>query len=484
MRTEPKLLGIDPVKDAPLLEGGRYGTREMCDIWGTDTNTYLAVMEAQSIGLGVLDELYPDLVPRKYIDALVKTANFEHVNPDRIRELEAKGEHDVIAINTAWGEAADQIEHGASAYVGFVRTSADSTETGKAIRCMHSLQVYSRSLENLRDILLEKTVEWINIPFMDQTHFYDALPTVAGRPFSFYAETLQSDLDFIKFIHNFSLMAKWADATGNHHAAVSAGINGIALQEAYAKRLGLRCMNAPAQVPSREFNADVVYALARTAMTLSALGEFIARGRGDDMNVFQKKKKKRKKGSSSMPHKDAKNGNPTAEEQAESFGHYMLGVLTTTVSSIKFRYGRDLSGSASDRLTLGASFKFGDHVTRRLADVVYWLSLNEGRSLERLARSYGVTTSSQVLTYLLASEGQPISREYAHDLIGQLATKAYNERRQFLDVLLGNDEISTRLSQDQIQRISDSQQYIGQSKEIIRMNYGRMLRQRTFPATL
>ncbi len=476
-------LGIDPVRDAPLLLEGRYGTREMCDIWGTDANTYAAIMDAQVAGLDVLEKIAPGKIPEKYREALRRTANLEHVNPDKVREMEAKGEHDVIAVNTVWGEVADRIEPGSSAVVGFIRTSADSTETGKAVRCMRSLQKYAGSLENLRDILLEKSVEWSDRPFMDQTHLYDALPTVAGRPFSYYAEVLQSDLDFIRFIHNFSLLAKWADATGNHHSALTAGIDGMKLQEEYARHLGLRCMTAPAQVPAREFNADIIYALARTGMTLSTIGEYIARGRGDDMDVFRYERPKRKKGSSAMPHKDAKNGNPTTEEQAESLGHYMLGTLVTAVASVKFRYGRDLSGSASDRIIIGGSFKFSDHVARRLADVVYWLELNDGRSLERLGRSYGVVTSPQVLTYLVdpATQAEPMSREHAHDLLGALASRAYHEKCQFLDILLGNDVVRSRLDESQIREVADTQKYIGQSREIIAANYQALHGRATFP---
>ena len=483
-RTQPRKRGIDTVADAPRLLEGRYGTKEMCDIWGTDANTYDAVMQAQVAGLHVIDEIYPGKIPKRYIDALTRTANLEDVNPDRVRELEAKGEHDVIAINTAWGEAANKIEPSSSSVINFIRTSADSTETAKAVRCMASFKVYAGSVENLRDIMLEKTVEWIDMPFMDVTHLYDALPTVAGRPFSFYAEMLQSDLDFIRMVHDFSLVAKWADATGNHHAATTAGIDGMKLQEAYAKRLGMSCMTAPAQIPGREFNADIIYALARTGMTLSNIGQFIAWGRSDDVDVFEYSRPKRKKGSSAMPHKDAKNGNPTAEEQAESLGHEMLGKLTTAVASIKFRYARDLSGSASDRLDIGPAYKFSDHVARGLADVAYWLKLKNGRSLERLARSHGLTTAAQLMTYLVDPENtsRPMPRSEAHDLVGEIATRAYNEQRPFLHVLADYPDVRERFDIDTLERAADASRYIGQSREIIRANFERLHGRTTFPA--
>ena len=484
--TQPRKANVHMIRDAPLLLEGRYGTREMCDIWGNDANTYVAIMQAQVEGLPVLNQLSPGLIPEKCIDALRQTANLDSVDSAHVRELEASGSHDVVAINTAWGEAADKITPGASSVTNFLRTSADSTETAKAMRCKKSFEVLAESVENLRDIALEKSLEWMDDPYMDQTHFYDALPTVAGRPFSFYAEMLQSDLDFVAFVYTNSLFAKWADATGNHHSATTVGINGMRLQDDYAKHLGLRCMTAPAQLPGREYNADIMYALARTSGTLANLGRYIRKGRGDDSAVFVLKKPGKAKGSSAMPHKDIKGGNPIAEEQAGSLLHVMAGKMVTAIETIPFDYGRDLEGSASDRLDVGPAFKFVDHVTRRLAEVVYYLNLDKARSLDRINRTYGTVTSEQVMTYLLDPRlaREPMSRHAAHDLLGKLAKQAYDDRAPFFEVLERNLEIACRVDPNIIRQITNPIKYIGQSREIIQRNYDDLHGRKTFSHTL
>ena len=479
--TEPRPRGVDDIRDAAVLLEGRYGTKEMCAIWGTDADTYLAIMEAQVSGLEVLDRLYPGEIPSQYIDALRRTANFEMVNPGRIRELEASTGHDVIAIHNVWGEAADKICPGASSLINYIRTSADSTETAKALRCRRSLEVFAGSVENPRDITLEKSVEWIDHPWMDQTHLYDALPTVAGRPLSFFAEMLQSNLDFMRFVYDSSLIAKWSDATGNSHSASSAGIDGLRLQREYADSLGLGYMTAPAQIPGREFNADVMYALARTSGTLSNMGYNIALWFGDDADLLIDTNPRKRKGSTAMPHKDRKGGNRTAEEQAESLLSEMIGKMATAISGIKFRYGRDLGGSASDRLDIGPSFKFSDHVARRMASVVYHLELDVERSRERIGRTYGIVTSPQVLTYLVdPSSPNPMGREEAHDIMGQLATKAYNEKRPFHEVLRDDIRVASRIPYETLVNITNPFDYVGQSREIVTANYDSMHGLRTF----
>jgi adenylosuccinate lyase len=143
-------------------------------------------------------------------------------------------------------------------------------------------------------------------------------------------------------VYENSLMGKWGDATGNNHSANSVGMDGIALEEEYCRKLGIGHMDASAQVPAREYIADVAFVLARNAETMGNLAHYIRMGRGDDSGIFVIPRGK-KKGSSTMPHKDAKGGNPTVEEQTESYANEMRGALMTSISSCRIDYARDLT---------------------------------------------------------------------------------------------------------------------------------------------
>jgi adenylosuccinate lyase len=479
--TKPKQRNIDPVKDAHKLVEGRYGTGEMCNIWGPEA-TFENVMAVQPPGLKAINNItMPKRIDEKYIIALEKAANLESTRPERIREIEALGGHDVIAIGTAYGEAADLIEPGSSSYINYLRTSADSTETAKAIQCKHAYHVLADSIENLRDITLEKSMEWIEKPYMDQTHLLDAQPTVAGRPLSFFAEMLQSDLDVLKFFHDNSLVCKWADATGNHHAAEAAEIDGMLLQQLYADKLDLNCMTAPAQTPGREYISDIVYSITRAAGTVANLARYIRMGRGMDRGVFYVTSPG-KKGSAAMPHKDASGGNPDTEEQAEGFLKILAGDVSSELNSIVFDYGRDLSGSAMDRIILGNSFKLSDDITRKIARIVYKMELNEARSLDRINRTYGIVTSGKLVTYLVdpTKTKNPMARTRAHDLCGDLSIIAYKEKRPYFEVLCENDEITSRIGKSDLREITDPSKYVGFSSQIIEKNYAAYHKKKTF----
>src|SRR3989344_6439033 len=192
------------------LAAGRYGTYEMVQIWGPE-KTFEYSLQVQGQAAMTLSRLHPDVIPSEHAQEIYGKANLQHVPASRIRELEEKGGHDVIAINTALEEA---VTAAAAAHINKAKTSADTTQPARVLQLKASLEVIAEYAENLRDILIERALEWDNYLHMDNTHLFDALPTVAGRPFSHYAEMLQSGLNLLKFVYDNSIKGKWADATG------------------------------------------------------------------------------------------------------------------------------------------------------------------------------------------------------------------------------------------------------------------------------
>lgn len=461
-KTKPLDRNVKDV-DPNQLCHGRYGTGEIVSVFGPK-QLVRDILHVQAESSQTLSRINSDLVPQQYADEISNAV--DNVDYDRVKELEAEYRHDIIAINKALQE---QVSDEAGSVIHLARTSADPTESATAIQYQKGLEIICGSLENLRDIVLETSLNWKNIPHMDQTHNYDALPTVAGRPFSFYAEMLQSDLEFLEFVYSHSIRGKWGDATGNHHSATDLGLDGVELQKAYCERLKIGYMDAPAQIVGREFKMDVLYTLARIGTTVDNLAHYIRWGKSHDVNLFYNMGKKGK-GSSTMPHKDAVGGNPIAEEQAGASRGIAVGALNAAITTAVFSYARDLTASASNRIIFEDAFKMSDHLIRRISQVVYSLGIDTNRAEERFERTYGVTTAQRVMNALVSCD-DPMPRSEAHDLCGELATKAFDEEQPFLGYLLAEPEVKKRLSDQKIMDLTETKNFIGQSKEIIKTVY-------------
>jgi len=467
LNTEPRLLKPEGTElDPKDLAAGRYGTYETVQIWGAEQTMDLQLL-VQGQASKTLSKLHPDIVPPEHAEEIYSKANLKHVNPERVRELEAKTGHDIIAVNTALEE---QLSPEARVHVNKLKTSGDTTQPTRALQIKSSLEVMAESVENLRDIVLERAEEWIELPHMDTSHLYDALPTVAGRPFAHYGEMLQSGLDLLKFAYNHSIKGKWGDATGNHHSANAMGVDGIALEEKYCEDLKIGHMIAPAQIPGLEFEADVFFVLARLGETMNNIARYVALGKSDDVGIFVDTNPKKRKGSSGMPHKDAKGGNPTAEEQVMSLRNYLMGNMVTGLANCQMAYSRDLSASANARINFDDGFKFFDHCVRRLAGAVYWLGINDDRAEDRVERTFGIVTSNRVMACLTDPRkiSSPMGRREAHDLMGELATRAYERRMSFVQVLLQDNRVTSRVDERELDKMTDPIEYVGESKRIIK----------------
>jgi len=103
----------------------------------------------------------------------------------------------------------------------------------------------------------------------------------------------------------------------------------------------------------------------------------------------------------------------------------------------------------------------GTRLVRKLANIVYWIKLREERSTERVKRSFGVVTSQQVMTYLTdhRKTNNPMTRSQAHDLMGELATKAWESKTPFIDVLLQNEGVCSRSSEKVLRELTNPLKY-------------------------
>jgi adenylosuccinate lyase len=259
------------------------------------------------------------------------------------------------------------------------------------------------------------------------------------------------------------------------------GLDGPAIEEEFCKELWIGHMIAPAQVPAREFLEDVYYAVTRVAKTTGRLGGYVRWGRSSDVGVFRFPANLGKKGSSAMPHKDMMGGNPDKEEQAESIDHVLAGVLCGSLEALSMDYARDLTGSALDRIFLDIAFKCTDCSVRNMAGVMDKLTINPERSKERILRTCGTITSPRFLAYLTdGRNGEPMARSEAHDLLGKLATEAYNSKKMFSDVLKANPVVSAKITPAKIDELSDPLTYVGESKKVVENVYDAFHGKRTF----
>jgi adenylosuccinate lyase len=103
---------------------------------------------------------------------------------------------------------------------------------------------------------------------------------------------------------------------------------------------------------------------------------------------------------------------------------------------------RDISHSSVERVILPDSFIALDHMLRRFTKIVAGMVVYPARMTENLGRSRGVVFSGSVLLEL-AKRG--VSREQAYEWVQRNAMRSFNEQRDFKELLLADDDVTTVL---------------------------------------
>jgi len=458
--SRPKKIDVYSTDESVSPVGIRYGTKEMVDVF-RESSRLQAMLDVEATVSGVISALYPDKVPKRAADEIRKKASVKYVKMQRVRELEAETHHDVMSVVKA---LAEQCEGDAGGYVHYSLTSADVTESAKALQLKRGLELLISHIEDLRDICIEKARSWRAIPCIVRTHGAHAVPGVFGLPLAYFAYCLERSADRLFNDYNTCLEGKVSGAVGAFNVLTDEGIDGFEVQKRVFKKLGIKPATVASQVPPRE---DIGYVLCDVAVlcgTLSNIAEYVRTMRRTEIGELRELGEAGQVGSSTMPHKDVFGGNPFVEERTCSIARVVRGFAAGAVESVEMDYARDLKASLLDRVAIPESFVLADYAIQLTKNMIERVEPVQERIKQNLLLTRGIVTAERVMSKLIT---KGMNRLEARQKISELAHKASNEGRTFKEVLLQDADICKRLSRGEIEQLANPQTYTGRSADLI-----------------
>ena len=154
-----------------------------------------------------------------------------------------------------------------------------------------------------------------------------------------------------------------------------------------------------------------------------------------------------------MPHKR----NPVASEQISGLARVIRSNLQAALENIPLWNERDISHSSVERMVLPSSFILTDHILRRSSTVLENLIVYPDRMRENLESMKGLVFSGQVLLEL-AKKG--LSREEAYQVVQQNSMKVWKGQGTLRQLLGTDNEVSKRLSIDELEQAFDLKQQV------------------------
>jgi adenylosuccinate lyase len=404
----------------------RYTLPEMGAIW-TEEAKYRAWLRVELAVCRARARLGE--IPTEEVEELAEKADF---TVERIHEIEARTEHDVIAFVSAVAEA---VNGPVSRHFHFGLTSSDVLDTAGALQLRDALDLVRDEAGKLTRLLADLALEHRGTVMIGRTHGVHAEPTTLGHKLAVWAFEMERNLDRLSHAREVVAVGKISGAVGTY-ANVDPKVEALACEE-----LGLSSEPASTQIVQRDRHAEVLATLAVVGSTLEKIALDIRGAQRTEVRELAEPFGRGQKGSSAMPHKR----NPILTERLCGMARLLRGNATVGFENNALWQERDISHSSAERVVLPDSTIIAHYMLRTTRRVLDGLQVDEERMLANLNLGGGIVFSGRVLLALVEAG---MSRDDAYAVVQNAAMRAWEGEGGFRELLEEDDEVRGRLGGD------------------------------------
>ena len=415
----------------------RYTRPEMGAIW-EDQNRYQKWLDVEMAVCDAWFELGE--IPEDALKRIKKKASF---STERIDAIESVVKHDILAFLTSVSEFVGKD----SQYVHLGLTSYDVVDTALSLLIKESLEKIAKGLDTFKDVLKEKAIEHKTTVMVGRTHGVHAEPITFGVKVLVWYEEIRRHIERVSRATETISYGRISGSVGTY-IHLDPRVEEIALS-----KLGLRPAKISTQVLQRDRHAEVVAALALVCASLDKFAQEIRHHQKTEALELEEPFTKGQKGSSSMPHKK----NPVRTERVSGLARITRSNLQTALENIQLWHERDISHSSAERVILPDSFIITDFLLAEMTDIVKNWRVHPERMRANINLTRGLIFSQRVM---LALTKKDISREDAYKLAQRNSLKAWDEQKDFKDLLKADPEVTKLLSDEEIEDCFSLEPYL------------------------
>ena len=395
----------------------RYTRPEMGHIWSNE-NKFSIWKEIEILACEAQAELGQAGITKEDAAWIRAHADF---TVERIDEIEAVTNHDVIAFLTCMAEYIDadipEGEEKPSRWVHYGMTSSDLGDTALCYQITQAIDIILADVKELGEICKRRAFEFKETLCVGRTHGIHAEPMTFGMKFGMWAQALKRTQIRLQ-------QAREAIAVG----AISGAVGTYSSIEPYVEeyvceKLGLTPDPLSTQVINRDRHAQVFSALAVAASTLEQIALQVRLMQESDVIEAEEPFKKGQKGSSAMPHKR----NPITAERVCGLARTIKANAQVGYDDVALWFERDISHSGAERVALADSFIALDYIFGRMIWILDGLQTYPEAMLANLNKTRGLIFSSKVLLALVQNG---ITREDAYVIVQRNAMATWHDVQQ------------------------------------------------------
>ncbi len=410
----------------------RYTHPEMGNIW-TLENEFRTMLKVEILACEAMNKL--GVVPDAALKDIQTKADFRL---ERIKEIEAVTNHDVIAFLTNVAEYVGD----ASKYIHKGLTSSDVKDTALCYMTVQSADLIMKHLEKFHEVLLRRAKEHKYTVMIGRTHGIHAEPMTFGMKFILWADEIERDMARLKQARELMAVGKLSGAVGTYS-------NIDPFVESYVcEKLNLTPVKLATQVIQRDRHAGYLATLAVIGSSLDKMATEIRNLQRTDIREAEEYFAPGQKGSSAMPHKR----NPITMEKVSGMARLLRGYAVAAFENVALWHERDISHSSVERVILPDATIALDHMLRKMINTIDKLLVYPDAMMANLNKTGGLIFSQNLLIALV-SKG--VLREDAYIYVQRNAMARWLQGADFKTNVNADPDIQKYLTKEEIEHCFD-----------------------------
>jgi adenylosuccinate lyase len=353
--------------------------------------------------------------------------------PERVAELEAVTDHDTAAFVDV---VAEQLGN-AGRYLHYGLTSSDVVDTALSLQIRAAGALVLEGLDRALDAVAARAEEHRTTLQIGRSHGVHAEPITFGWKLAGWAFEIDRARRRVAAALEANRVGKLSGTVGTY-AAIDPDVERLACE-----RLGLEPEPVSTQVVPRDRHAELLAALALAATSLERFAIEIRHLARTEVREVEEPFARGMKGSSAMPHKR----NPKVAERICGLARVVRAASAVGMENVPLWHERDISHSSAERVVIPDAFLALDYMLDRFRWIVDGLVVHQERMRRNLDASHGLHFSHRLL---LALVDAGLARDEAYRLVQQHAMTAWEEERDFRQLVAADPLIADRVDLDAV----------------------------------
>jgi adenylosuccinate lyase len=358
--------------------------------------------------------------------------------PERVAEIELTTDHDTAAFVDA---VAEQLGP-AGRWVHYGLTSSDVVDTALSLQVQDAGKVLLAGVDRAILAVLDQADAHRGSICIGRSHGVHAEPTTFGWKLAGWVFELERGRTRLVRALESNRVGQLSGTVGTY-AGLEPEVERLACE-----RLGLEPDPLSTQVVARDRHAELLAVFALLASSLDRFATEIRHLARTEVREVEEPFARGMKGSSAMPHKR----NPKVAERICGLARVVRASAIVGFENVALWHERDISHSSAERVVIPDAFLALDYMFDRFAWIVEGLVVYPDRMLRNLEASHGLFFSHRLLLALVASG---LRRDDAYRLVQQSAMRAWDEERDFRELVEADEEITARLDAAALEAIFD-----------------------------